>query len=115
MSKQFCVNAVVSNLLRDYVTPRDFTQKREEIEAHKLVRIDVKGGTRNKGDWCKILFTTSDTAIVQEIELTWGHTRFQVFKVHLSEWDAKFVEWLDDDWAVRDCNEEGMRMYGARV
>ena len=112
-NKQFSVNAVVSSLLLEYVVQPDYSEKREEIEAHELVRIKVKGKTR--GNWCKILFTTSDTAIVQELELTHGFTRFQVFKVNLSEWDAKFVEWLDDDWAVRDCNEEGMRMYGARV
>ena len=114
-NKQFCVNAVVSSLLHEYVVQPDYTQKREEIEAHEFVCLDVKGGIRNKGDWCKILFTTSDTAIVQEIELTHGHTRFQVFKVHLSEWDTKFVEWLDNDWIVQDCSQRGMRMYGARV
>ena len=109
----FCVNTVISSLLRDYAIQPDYSELREQLEGHEYVSLKVKGGTR--GDWCKILFTTSDTAVVQEVELTCGHTRFQVFKVDLSEWDTKFVEWLDNDWIVRDCGERGMRMYEAQI
>ena len=112
MSK-FDQERVVSNLLLEYVTSPDYSEKRDKIDAHEFVHLKVNGGIR--GTWCVILFTTSDTAIVQQIELTCGHTRFRVFKVHLSDWDLKFVEWLDDNLVVRDCYEKGMRMYGARV
>lgn len=113
MSKQFCVNAVIAEVLKDYVVQPDYSEKLEEIQGHEFVSLKVKGGTR--GDWCKILFTTTDTAVVQEVELTWGHTRFQVFKVELKDWDTLFEGWLDDDLVVLDCYENGMRMYGARV
>jgi hypothetical protein len=117
---------VVSNLLETYLTP-DWSEKRAEITAHEFVRLRRKGvegqeivGHPEASSWYKVMFTTSDTAVVQELETKWdGPTRFHVGPVPLTKWDATFVEWIDEDHAryqdARSCWAEGMRMYGADV
>jgi hypothetical protein len=116
MSKQeFCVNAMVAKVLKDYVQQPDYSEKRAEIANHEFASLKVHTANDkwNGSVWCKILFTTSDAVIVQEVEMTCNKTRFQVYKIEYPEWDEKFVEWLDDDWVVRDCWQKGARMYGA--
>ena len=125
MSKQeFCVNAMVAKVLKDYVQQPDYSEKRAEIANHEFASLkrrlprtstQIANHDYDGSVWCKILFTTSDAVIVQEVEMTCGNTRFQVYKIEISEWDGTFVEWLDDDWVVRDCWEKGARMYGATV
>ena len=124
MSKHFCVNAVVSSLLRDYVVQPDYSEKREEIEAHEFVRLRQEGLNPRTGKeflptWHKVLFTTSDCVIVQEVELTWSLTRFKVRKIPMEDWNKTFVEWIDADherfWEVEDCWDKGMRQYGAAL
>ncbi len=111
----------------------DYTEKREEIESHKYVSLKldlgiidpVTGNESEDADWGKVLFTTSDSAIVQAVELEYGSTRFKVYKIALGEeWDMKFVEWIDEDWegtnrdgydtsysVVHECWQEGAKMY----
>jgi hypothetical protein len=114
---------LVSNLLETYLAPPDWTEKRTEIRSHKFVSLRRDGvNDRNEPlctTWYKVLFTTSDTVVVQQAELTGGETRFQVEGIPLAEWDARVEEWIDEDHDryedVRSAWAEGMGMYGADV
>jgi hypothetical protein len=119
MSKQeFCVNAVVSKLLTDYVIQKDYSELMEDINenhADDFVRLKTPYGPI----LYKVMFTTSDTIIVQELEMSLD-TRFEVLKIHASEWDDRFDSWLTPDdenyeWLGRSSWEDGFRMYGATV
>ena len=67
----------------------------------------------------KVLFTSTTTVILQEVELTCGYTRFKVRQIALPDWKLWFIEWIDEEHdrysdAVY-CWERGMGMYGANV
>ena len=120
----FCVNTVISSLLRDYAVQPDYSELREQLEGHEYVYLRTSGVHPDTGKpflptWSKILFTTTDTVVVQEVELTWGHTRFQVKGIPLTSWEDEFVEWINEDHHrysdCVECWEEGMGMYGAEV
>jgi hypothetical protein len=69
--------------------------------------------------WYKILFTTTDCVIVQDVLLNCGDTRFGVYKIQLSEWENVFGEWIDENHdRYQDCDEEfrnGMLSWGANI
>ena len=118
----FCINSVVSSLLKDFVVQPDYSAKREEIERHDLVVLKRQLTPNARGfittHIYKIMFVTSDTVICQEVEKTCnGLGRFDVRKFELSEWDQWFDSWIDEDHVLHrvmnDCWTEGMRMYGA--
>ena len=81
--------------------------------------IHPETGKKFRPTWQKILFTTSDCVVVQEVEMTWNVTRFKVRKIPVEEWDDMFVEWIDADhnrfYDARQCWVDGARMYGAEV
>jgi hypothetical protein len=112
---------LVSNLLETYVQTPDWSAKRTEIRSHKFVSLRRSGTIWYPlcTIWYKVLFTTSDTVVVQQVELTGGETRFQVEGIPLAEWDARVEEWIDEDNVryedVRSAWAEGMGMYGADV
>jgi hypothetical protein len=112
------VENLVAKIIVEKLQP-DFTALREEIAKHQFVRmkddLDCTGSS-----WNKVLFTTSESAIVQEVELTFNQTRFRTHNVAFgAEWKNKFVNWIDADnecyIIVLDCWERGMAMYGANV
>ena len=55
----------------------------------------------------------SDSVIVQDVERTWNHTRFDVHKVMYEEWDNVFRGWAEEEDIIvwEDCMEQGSRMY----
>ena len=124
------VENLVANLIVEKLQP-DFTALRDEIATHQFVHMklnldmDIDAPT-----WAKVLFTTSESAIVQEVELTFDQTRFKTYNIAFgTEWTNKFVNWIDPDPSpdndypspdndypiVLDCWERGMGMYGANV
>ena len=116
----FCVNTLVAQVLSSYVQTPDYSELREDIEKHAYARLRLKTDACDKdGYWYKILFTTSDCAVVQDVLLTWRDTRFAVHKVPLADWTDVFVEWMDEDHnRYDDCHYEyqrGMRSWGADV
>jgi len=123
--QEFCVNTVVSKLLTDFVQQRDFSELRETIESHKYAKlkhhvIHNTGMYPNATTWYKILFTTTDCVIVQDVLLKCGDTRFGVHKIQLSdEWENVFGEWIDENHdRYQDCDYEfrnGMRSWGANI
>ena len=54
----------------------------------------------------------SDSVIVQDVERTWNHTRFDVHKIMFEEWDNVFRGWAEgeDLWMLNDCMEQGSLM-----
>ena len=127
MSQEFCVNTVVSKLVKDYVQQPDYSAIRDEIDAHTegfcLIRQRLEDPDtqvlRPLGKLAKVLFTNSETVIVQDLELTCGHTRYNVRQIALPDWQKWLKEWVDEggfyyDVCV-DIWQDGMRMYGAEV
>ena len=123
MSQEFCVNTVVSKLVKDYVQQPDYSAIRDEIDAHTegfcLIRQRFEEPDGPVGKLAKVLFTNSETVIVQDLELTCGHTRYNVRQIALPDWQKWLKEWVDEggfyyDVCV-DCWQDGMRMYGAEV
>ena len=127
MSQEFCVNTVVSKLVKDYMQQPDYSAIRDEIDAHtegfclirQTLEDPVAGVCRPLGKLAKVLFTNSETVIVQDLELTCGHTRFNVRQIALPDWQKWLKEWVDEggfyyDVCV-DIWQDGMRMYGAEV
>ena len=114
------VENLVANLIVEKLQP-DFTALRDEIAKHKFVHMKLNlDEAFDAPTWAKVLFTTSESAIVQEVELTFDQTRFVTFNVAFgAEWDKCFVNWIDEDHSrfrdVLDCWERGMGMYGANV
>ena len=115
---------VVAELFNSYVHQPDYSIKREEIESHPFVllkhdEINPATGQRYLSVWNKVLFTTSDCAVCQEVLITWNVTRFRVRKIELSDWDNMFVEWIDENHDryldVYRSWDEGYNMYGANV
>ena len=105
----------LADLIVEQMQP-DYTAIREEIQRHPFVIMKL---TRCN-HWYKVLFTTDYFAIVQELELTVGHSRFKTYKIAFGdEWNTKFREWMDLDQDryedALNCWQRGMGMYGARV
>jgi hypothetical protein len=122
----FDINAVVGTLIKEYVAEPDYTELREEIAKHAddFVVWDWKPkGEPRKGllnREYKVIATTKDCVVLQELQMTWNKTRFQVHVVELKLWGEYFVEWLtpeDEKYQFLgvSCWEDGARMYGARV
>ena len=115
---QFCINSVVSKIVKDYIQAPDYSALREEIGNHAYAHLQ-REEDKFCPQWYVILFTTSESAIVQEVLLTCGYTRFRVSKIHLSKWAAVFKNWIDVDhecyFACNNEYEKGMRAFGAEV
>ncbi len=109
------LESTVASLIVDKLQP-DYSTLRAEIERHQFVSMNFH--TPDYVHWYKVLFTTDYYAIVQQVLLDVGYTRFRTYKIALSaEWDDKFVGWIDEEheryYDVLDSWNEGMGMYGA--
>jgi hypothetical protein len=127
--ESFDIATVVGVLVKEFALPPDYSTLMEELATHEndFVRLHtldsiapVCPGAIPIPRMFKILFTTDEAIIVQELELTWGNSRFEVRKIDACEWDDYFVEWLtpeDEDYGYlgRSLWVDGMRMYGAEV
>ena len=115
-SESMSIGNTVANLIVDKLQP-DYSTLRAEIESHQFV--SMKFHVRWCASWHKILFTTDYHAIVQEVLLTSGHTRFRTYKLELSDWSNKFRGWIDEEheryYDVLDSWNRGMGQYGANV
>ena len=76
------IDSVVGTLVKDFLQKPDYSPLMEEIATHEedFCNLTFEGETEPK--LYKVLFTTDDTIIVQELELTWNRTRFEVRKIH---------------------------------
>ena len=116
--EDFSVEALVGNIVQSFthVVLPDHRDLRTKIESHEFVLLK-KQLTPNPEDtahpehWAKVLFTTADCAICEEVEKTLGERRFQVRKIDLSEWDSYFVEWIDNNSLCSDIWRRGATMY----
>ena len=108
----------LAKIIVETIAP-DYSKLIAEISRHEFIESKPEPESRWTESWCKILFTTSDTCVVQECELTAGETRFKTWGIPLSEWDRFFFGWIDEDhsrfWDVKCCWTNGMRQYGATV
>ena len=111
---QFCVNAVVATVLKDYIKVPDYEAVLDEVLQHDYANLKLPGHAIHH--WYAILHKTSDSVIVQDVLLNAGDTRFATHVVHIADWDGVFMEWIDADHArYHDCHYEfqrGMRSYG---
>jgi hypothetical protein len=114
---QFCVNSVVAKIVKDYIQVPDYSALREEIGNHTYASLQLPEDKIPY--WFVLLFVTSDCAIVQEVMLHCGCTRFRVKKIQLSDWEAVFKHWIDEEhgsyWACNREYQNGMRSFGASV
>ena len=116
----FCINAVVAKVLKDYVTPPDYSELMRDINenhANDFVVLKQDGrhpttGKRFEPTDYKVLFTTSDTIVVQEVQMSFGRTRFKVRKFHAKEWPDYYEGWVTWSELTRMW-EDGCRYYGA--
>jgi hypothetical protein len=116
MSKQeFCVNTVVAKLLKDYVQTPNYEELREKIVKHKYAQLKLSGD--KIPFWYALLHLTSDCAIVQDVLLRVGGTRFSTHVVKFADWEDVFVEWIDKDdyWNCHYEFQNGMRSWGADI
>ena len=128
---QFDINAVVSNVLKDYVQCPTHEALKEELGKHEYVMLkhwiinDPLGRNqfgnqhRDATSWYKIKHICLDCVIVEDVLLVAGKTRFDTHVVALNEWETVFGEWITKDHEVySDCNYEyvnGIRGWGADV
>ena len=118
---------IVAKIVTDYVLPPDYTNLMRDINdnhSEDFVKLKSDGICPATGNpwlptYYKVLFTTSDTIIVQQIQMSYDLTRFRVRKFHASEWSDYFVSWLSHgDEAYNDYKELwdlGAAFYGADV
>ena len=79
--KGFSIDAVVGVLLKGYIQQPDFSAIRDEIEDHKAPGFCVlknetyvpEIGAIKAPTWWKIMFTTAESVVVQELEVL-SHT-----------------------------------------
>ena len=123
----FSSEQLVSQILLDYVEIPDYSNLMEDInDNHGLDFVTLKSDgicPETGNPWLpqlfKVLFTTSDTIIVQQVLMTFDTTRFRVRKIHAEEWADFFESWLkpgDKRYLPQGKFpwENGCRMYGAR-
>ena len=100
------------------ITP-DYSKLIAEINQHEFIITKPEPESQWLPKWCKILFTTSDTCVVQECELTFTENRFKTWGIPLGEWERFFFGWIDEDHNrygdAQMCWDDGMRQYGADV
>ena len=95
----------------------DYSEKIAEIEKYEFASVNING---HGPEQVKILFTTPQYAIVQEILLEMSSDlpmRFRTYKIQLgAEWDAKFVEFVEEDSDEHDTLvhdwQSGVELYG---
>ena len=115
--KSFQIESLVADLLEKYIAPPDYSERLEGIESHGFVILS--GDVCDKVDYdktYKVMFTTSDgTIVLQELTMLEEETRFQLYRVHINEWEDVFVEWVDSDHdrygRMRYYWDEGYRTY----
>ena len=104
--EDFSVEALVGNIVQSFthVLLPDHRDLRTKIESHEFVLLKIENpeDAAHPEHWAKVLFTTADCAICEEVEKTLGERRFQVRKIDLSEWDSYFVEWIDNNSLCSD-------------
>ena len=109
--EDFSVEALVGNIVQSFthVVLPDHRDLRTKIESHEFVLL--KKQLKIESHWVKVLFTTAEYAVCQEVEMTCTDegtgTRFQVRKIDLSEWDSYFVEWIDNNSLCSDIWRRG--------
>ena len=97
---EFNLEAVVGTIIKGYVQVPDYSAIRDEVEAHKdpgFCRVRGEENNRRSSCWYKVLFVTSESVIIQDVELDSGKTRFGVRNIALSEWKELLVEWIGKD------------------
>ena len=106
----------LAKIIVETIAP-DFTELIAEIRTHEFIEAKPFNlGKESVGtDLYKILFTTTDTCVVQRCEMIWNQTRFETIGIALADWDQFFGSWVDEGdfmWDVaNDCWEAGMTMY----
>ena len=80
---------IVENLAPDY------SKLIAEIRKYEFVTLTDTPTLVGDADY-KVLFVTSDTAVVQQIHMTAdpNQTRFHTLGIHLAEWSKFFVRWI---------------------
>jgi hypothetical protein len=93
------ISTVVGHLIKGYVTLPDYSVLMEEIKIHDDDFVVLKDDRFPELDGVeyKILFTTVDAVIVQEVAMSKFsevRMRFEVRKIDAGEWGNYFVEWI---------------------
>ena len=116
---EFCINTLVAKVLKDYIQSPTYEELKAEIQSQEYARLKLSTDTHPDGFWYAILYVTSDSVVVQDVLLKCEDTRFGVHVVRLDEWEAVFMEWIDEQHSrYEDCHYEfkrGMRAWGARI
>ena len=117
---EFCVNSVVAKVLTQYVQVPDHSAIRDEVEEY----VDGYLSMRQRlgidcSQFSKILFTTSECVIVEHLEMKWQKTRFTIQRINYEDWSKWFMEYLSPEHKryldAKYCDNNGARMYGARL
>ncbi len=119
----FSIEVCVGQIVKDLITTPDYSALMEYItENHKndFVRLKqepTEDGVHVLPTYYKVLFTNSVSIIVEELEMSYGCTRFEIRQIYAGKWNEMFVSWLtpEDDqyeWLGRSSWRDGMNMYG---
>ena len=105
-----CISKIIAHTVRV-----DYSKLIKEIKKHEFVHLKLND---ENSEWAKVIFTTENSCIVEEVQLTGNFTRFQKYEIPYCEWDSKFDGWLDrGDARYYDalfCWAEGMANYNPR-
>ena len=117
------MDAVVGQIVKDYIQQPDYSEIRDKVQQH----LDEHGGfvrVRTKAYfsypahvtcWGKILFTTGDSVVLEDLEMICTKTRFNVQQILYTDWANVVKQYIDEtheDFRVcRNVWEDGCRMY----
>ena len=108
MDQMSCIGKIIVETLQP-----DYSVLKTEIEQFEYVSLYFPRFNIPRN--YKILFATNETVVVQEIEMTWGETRFQTFGVKFEDWENHFrgfVSLGSSDFTLCDiCWRDGFEMY----
>lgn len=102
----FCVNAVISMIINEYLRGPDWSGLITKIKNYKYVNLqyriveDPETEFTSKawyGCYYRILFVNQDSIIVENIELEIGDKRYGIYQIFYNDWDKVFISWVDED------------------
>ena len=105
-----CINTVISKILLNYVNPLEYSKLMKDInENHAGDFVELKQDGSPPAFY-KVLFTTTDTIIVENLSFKGHMTRFEVRKIDAAQWDDYFVRWIN--YKAEDETNTRIPLYG---
>lgn len=105
--------SIVAKIVKECLQGPDFSDLKEELRNHEFVNLIPANRNPSKfTKWFKILFVCENSVIVQEVELTYGETRFVTQRIWFSDWAGMFDSWVTTRReCLKYCWADGYEMY----